>query len=86
MSAIMKDTDHNENINKLSQIVKSYGGVVNFSKKLGIHHSCISKWLYGVVPIPIKQAIQIENLTNGKIMAKELRPDVFKKSKDKKDK
>lgn len=57
-----------------------FDGVTNLAEKLKIPHSNISRWLYLELKIPIKHAIQIEYLTNGKIKAVELRPDVFKKS------
>jgi DNA-binding transcriptional regulator YdaS (Cro superfamily) len=61
----------------LNKAVVLLGGVVILSEELGIHHTNISKWLHTDVEVPIKHAIKIEQLTKGKIKAKDLRPDIF---------
>ena len=73
----MKKKALKEKINKLEKFVKSAGGTVKFSELLDVHYTCVSKWLYAEIPVPIKQAIKIESLTHGEIKASELRPDVF---------
>lgn len=61
----------------LKDAINLIGGVVKLGKKLNIHYTAISKWTHTSTDIPIKHAIKIEKLTNGKIKAKDLRPDVF---------
>lgn len=53
-----------------------FGGVINLSKKLQLDNSQVYRWLYKERQIPIKDALQIEILTKGKIKAEELRPDL----------
>ena len=64
---------------ELNRIVVTMGGVVKFSQLLDVPHSSVSRWLYTDIPIPIKHVIKIEKLTKGKIKAKDLRPDIFKR-------
>jgi DNA-binding transcriptional regulator YdaS (Cro superfamily) len=63
----------------LNKAVIMTGGVVNLSKQLKVPHSSVSRWLHTKMPVPIKHAIKIEYLTNCKIKAKDLRPDMFTK-------
>ena len=75
----MKSKPRN-NIKKpeLQKAIDMIGGVVLMSEKLNIVPSNISNWLHSDVKIPIKHAISIEQLTKGKVSAKNLRPDIFK--------
>lgn len=75
----MKTRSHNKPITnlKLLQAVEFLGGIVATGKVLGIHYCLISKCLRYKKQLPITQAIRIELLTNGKVKAKDLRPDVF---------
>ena len=68
--------ERKENI-AIKKAVLFFGGTVKLSKKLGVHHATVSKWLYGRLGIPIKHAIRIEKLTKGQIKARDLRPDVY---------
>ena len=60
----------------MQKAVLLFGGVVKLSEKMNVQQSTISKWLHSKLPVPIKHAVKIEELTNGKIKAKDLRPDL----------
>lgn len=62
----------------LEKITKQYGGVSNFASFLGVKPPVVSSWLTGGVLVPIKHALAIEILTQGKFKARELRPDIMK--------
>lgn len=64
-----------ENI-AIRKAISFFGGTVKLSEQLNVHHADVSKWLYEKRSIPIKYAVEIEQLTKGKIKAKELRPDI----------
>ena len=66
-----------ENI-AIKKAILFFGGTVKLAKKLNADHSNVSKWLYSKLPIPLKHAVKIEQLTKGEIKAKDLRPDVYK--------
>jgi DNA-binding transcriptional regulator YdaS (Cro superfamily) len=74
----MKKTDNGKKENiAMRKAIEFFGGTVKLAKKLNYsNQSDISKWLYETRLIPIKHAVKIEELTKGKIKAKELRPDI----------
>ena len=77
----MKKTDSGKKENiAMRRAISFFGGTVKLAKNLGIRPNHIPDWLYEKRLIPVKHAVQIEYLTNGKIKASELRPDIFKQS------
>jgi len=60
----------------MEKAVSFFGGVLKLSEKLNVQQSSVSKWLHSKLPVPIKHAVKIEELTNGEIKAKDLRPDL----------
>jgi DNA-binding transcriptional regulator YdaS (Cro superfamily) len=61
----------------LEKAVTELGGVVATAKKLGIHHSSVSRWLHTDLKIPLESAVKLEKLTKRKVKARDLRPDVY---------
>lgn len=55
--------------------IEKYGGRVPLAKKLGVTPQAVFKW--EKTQLPAARAIQIEQLTNGQITVRELRPDLF---------
>lgn len=62
---------------RLLQLINEMGGMTILSNKLGIHYSSISKWLRTEMKVPLRHAIKIEQLTQGKFKAKEFRADLL---------
>ena len=62
---------------KLLRAVELLGGVTATGAALGVSYTLISKCLRHKKLFPVKQAIRMEIITNGKIKAKDLRPDIF---------
>ena len=73
----MKKTDsgREENI-AMRKAINFFGGIIQTSDNLKVDRSQVSRWLHKRRIIPIKHALQIEDLTKGKIKAKDLRPDL----------
>ena len=61
----------------MEKTVLLFGGTVKLSKKLNVDQGNVSKWLHSKLPIPLRHAIKIEQLTKGEIKVKDLRPDVY---------
>ena len=74
----MRNTDGGKKENvALKKAISFFGNAVKLSKLLNHANSTeVSRWLYGTRLIPIKHAIKIEELTQGKIKAKDLRTDI----------
>jgi DNA-binding transcriptional regulator YdaS (Cro superfamily) len=49
---------------KKAEAIKHFGSGNKLAKALGLTRSCISKW---PDPVPIHRAVQIENMTHGKV-------------------
>lgn len=49
------------------------GGKQVLCKKLGVHRQAISNW--GKSQVPLKRAVEIEKMTNGRVTIAMLRPD-----------
>ena len=60
----------------MRKAVLFFGGTLKTAIELKVNQGNVSRWLYSKLPIPIKHAVKIEELTQGKIKAKDLRPDL----------
>ena len=60
----------------IKKAIDYFGTQEKLAEKLGVDRSLISKWLTNVRSISFKSAYRIDELTNGKIKIKELRPDL----------
>lgn len=58
-----------------SELFKQFDGIPNLAKQLGISRHAIYQWK----DVPAEQAIKIEQITNGEIKVRDLRPDLFVK-------
>lgn len=69
----------NEIKNKIIfNLANEFGGVQTLAKALDISLPNISHWMRTDLPVPLRHAIKIEIITNGRVKACELRPDVMK--------
>ena len=57
-------------------LIKHFVSVHNITKVIDLTSSSIYQWKR--IGVPVDRAVQIQELTNGEIKAKDLRPDVFK--------
>lgn len=64
--------DMNEQTKKAVEIL---GGTIAAASKLGVKPPAVSDWLAKKRPIPIKRCVQIEELTQGAVTRRDLRPD-----------
>ena len=65
-------------VNKhIEKAIKLFGGATVLAKKLGISPSFVSEMLRFTKPLPLERALQIEKITDGKVKAKDLRPDIL---------
>jgi len=48
---------------------------------LGVTQSIVSQWLNGSTRITAERAVQIEQITQGKVTRTDLRPDIFGEQK-----
>lgn len=48
------------------------------ARAIPVSHSYVSSWLYEINTVPLKHAFRIEELTEGKVMAKALNPEAYK--------
>jgi DNA-binding transcriptional regulator YdaS (Cro superfamily) len=58
---------------------KPHGAKAEFARKLGITKTWLSLIMAGTKTPSAPLSILINDLTNGKVKLKELRPDIFKK-------
>jgi DNA-binding transcriptional regulator YdaS (Cro superfamily) len=49
----------------------------DIARLLGCSQGLVSQWLSGVQRVTAERAVQIEKVTDGKVTAAELRPDLF---------
>lgn len=61
----------------LRDAIKIIGSQGKLAKLLGIKRQSITAFISGKANLPIVRAIQIEELTYGKVKKSQLRPDVF---------
>ena len=61
----------------LVEVINYFHGIEELARKLDTSFPNISIWLRTDQKIPIKHAITIEILTNGKFKAKQFRPDIM---------
>lgn len=75
---------HNECTNEaLSRAVEMMGGTCALARLMDIVPSSVSHWVRGRHLMTPQRAIQIEEITKGKVKREELRPDIFIASKRK---
>lgn len=61
-------------IEEIKLAVGLLGGSKRLSQQLGVSVPTVSNWISGKRPIPPKRCVQIEQLTNGAVTRKDLRP------------
>lgn len=61
----------------LRKAIDSLGGTFAAAKLIGVRPPAISDWLSGKRPVPIKRCVQIEQLTQGAVTRKDLRPNDY---------
>ena len=76
MGTIKGSKDRMQKNIAMEKAVLFFGGVVKLSEQLNVNQGNVSKWLHSKLPVPIKHAVKIEELTKGKIKAKDLRTDI----------
>lgn len=64
--------------NEVGKLVKYFGSKSKLGRVLGISHQAVVKW--SKTRIPSDRAIQIEQITQGEITVKDLRPDLFEET------
>jgi DNA-binding transcriptional regulator YdaS (Cro superfamily) len=65
------------NTNALQQAISIAGSQVALGKLINSPQSTIWSWLNRDKKVPAERCLAIQKATNGKITAKELRPDIF---------
>lgn len=61
---------------EVTKLIEHFGGPSAISKMLNIRSQSVITWKKNN-KVPLKRAIQIEQLTDGEILARDIRPDVF---------
>ena len=61
----------------IMKAIKIFGGTIKLAEALDIAPSSVSCWLRNRKSICPERAIQLEKITKGAVMRKELRPDMF---------
>ncbi|NYT78802.1 helix-turn-helix domain-containing protein [Alcaligenaceae bacterium] len=59
----------------IRQACELLGSATNLAKQLGVSPVTINQWALKQRPVPIIRCVQIEELTNGAVTRKQLRPD-----------
>lgn len=59
-------------------LANEFGGIQPLAKALGVSFPNVSHWIRTDLPVPLRHAIKIEMLTQGKIKASKIRPDIMK--------
>ena len=67
------------NKDAVARAVEAMGSQVNLGKALGITSANIGMWLTGYKDVPARWCMPIEIVTEGRVRASELRPDLFDK-------
>jgi DNA-binding transcriptional regulator YdaS (Cro superfamily) len=49
----------------------------DLAKALGVSQGLVSQWLSGATSVTAERAVQIEQITGGKVKRQELRPDLY---------
>lgn len=78
-SRFLKYADFPKQKHPLLRAILNHGGSVTlFAKALGIHRQKVFSWLdnSSIAPPP-KYCLRIEEITNGVVTTKQLRPDIF---------
>jgi DNA-binding transcriptional regulator YdaS (Cro superfamily) len=63
-------------MDKLANFIDAYGGS-KLAADLGVSKSLVSSWRHGRYNIPPKRCLDIERLSQGKVLASELLPEIF---------
>lgn len=61
----------------IQKSINYFGSYQKLSKALGITSSNVAHWAKGREPMPLHQAFKIQDMTEGKIRAECLRPEIF---------
>ena len=65
--------------NEIKKLIQRFGSQNELARALNISQAAVSAWLNEKWLIPAATAIKLEVMTGGKVKAKKLRPDLFKK-------
>lgn len=57
--------------------VKETGGLEAAGKALGLHPTVVCRYANGSRPVPPKRAVEIEEITGGRVTRSDLRPDLW---------
>lgn len=61
--------------NNMEKLINFFGNKTAVGRALGVTHQAVIKWER--TQVPADRAIQIEQLTNGAVTVRDLRPDLF---------
>ena len=61
---------------QIEKAIEQFGGQVAFADAVGVSQSAVHKWLYGADVSP-GNALKIQQVTDGRIRATDLRPDLM---------
>ncbi|NKB77624.1 MAG: Cro/Cl family transcriptional regulator [Gammaproteobacteria bacterium] len=64
-------------MNNLKKAVEFLGGQTELAKALGVSQPRIWNWINRDKKVPAEYAMPIQTATNGKVTARDLRPDIF---------
>ena len=60
----------------LRRVIKILGSQKRISTSLGVSHKTVNGWLNQFKQIPLKHAMTLEELTDGKVLVEELIPEL----------
>ena len=61
--------------NPIIQAGEAVGGLGALARILSVSAPTVSQWKSGIRPIPAERCVEIEQVTNGQVTRKDLRPD-----------